>query len=119
MMLVMLIPLTLLPLLQLPRAQKALLLFVFLTPLFAIIFAILNLVFDSVKTFGPTINPIRLLLYSTLEVSLCEFEPSLQFDHVFTVLRALLMDQCLNSHYYSLLTITSFVLQGAADIFQY
>ena len=71
----MLVPLALLPILQLRRAQKVILLLIILTPLFAIIFAILNLVFDSVKTFGPTINPIRLLLYSTLEVSLCESAP--------------------------------------------
>ena len=71
----MLVPLPLLRILQLPRSQKAVLLLIFLTPLFAIIFAILNLVFESIKTLGPTINPIRLLLYSTLEISLCESPP--------------------------------------------
>ena len=71
----MLVPLPLLRILQLPRSQKAVLLLIFLTPLFAIIFAMLNLVFESIKTLGPTINPIRLLLYSTLEISLCESPP--------------------------------------------
>ena len=74
----MLVPLTLLPILQLQRTQKLILLFIFLTPIFAIIFAILNLVFESIKTFGPTINPIRLFLFSTLEVSLCEPDPQRQ-----------------------------------------
>ena len=70
----MVVPLPLLRILQLQRSQKVVLLIIFLTPLFAIIFAILNMTFESIKTLGPTINPLRLLLYSTVEISICEYE---------------------------------------------
>ena len=69
----MIVPLPLLRILQLPRSQKVVLLFIFLTPLFAIFFAIMNLISESIKTLGPTINPVRLLLFSTLEISIRKY----------------------------------------------
>ena len=69
----MLIPFPLLWKLQIPRRQKQILIVIFFTPLVAIAFAILRLVFQEKLHSGPTINPIRLILYSTLEVSFCEY----------------------------------------------
>lgn len=56
-----------------PRRQKQILIIIFLTPLVAIVFAILRLTFQTTRRTGPTIDPARLILYSTLEVSFCTF----------------------------------------------
>ncbi len=69
----MLIPFPLLWKLQMPRRQKQILIVIFLTPLFAIVFAILRLTIQTIETIGPTIDPARLVQYSTLEVSFCTY----------------------------------------------
>ena len=69
----MFIPFPLLWKLQMPCRQKHILIVIFFTPLTAITFAILRLVFQETQRVGPTINPIRLILYSTLEVSFCMY----------------------------------------------
>ena len=65
----MFIPFPLLRKLQMPRRQKRILIIIFLSPLTAIIFAILRLTIQTYKKSGPIINPIRLALFCTLEVS--------------------------------------------------
>lgn len=56
-----------------PRRQKHVLIVIFLTPSGAIVFAVLRLTIQEGIKDGPTIDPVRLILYSTLEVSLCMY----------------------------------------------
>lgn len=68
---VMLTPFPLLRKLQINIRQKAILVVIFLLPLFVIAFAILRLVETNAS--GTTVDPIRLALFSTVEVSCCKF----------------------------------------------
>jgi len=72
----MLVPFPLLWKLQMPRRQKNILIVIFLTPLTAIVFAILRFAFQTTESIGPTINPARLVVYSTLELSFCMYRNS-------------------------------------------
>lgn len=65
--LIMLTPFPLLRKLQINIRQKAILVVIFLLPLFVIAFAILRLVETNAS--GTTVDPIRLALFSTVEVS--------------------------------------------------
>ena len=56
-----------------PSRQKQVLLAIFFTPLVAIVFAILRLVFQEELRVGPTINLVQLIVHSTLEVSICKY----------------------------------------------
>lgn len=69
----MLVPFPLLWKLQMPRRQKQILIVIFLAPLTAIVFAILRFAFQTTRNIGPTIDPARLFVYSTLEVSFCVY----------------------------------------------
>lgn len=70
----MLTPFPLLSKLQINNREKAILIVIFL-PLFVIAFAILRLFETNAE--GTTVDPIRLGLFSTVEVSCCRF--SLQY----------------------------------------
>ena len=65
----MLTPFPLLSKLQINNREKAILVVIFLLPLFVIAFAILRLVETNAE--GTTVDPIRLALFSTVEVSCC------------------------------------------------
>lgn len=67
----MLTPFPLLSKLQINNREKAILIVIFLLPLFVIAFAILRLVETNAE--GTTVDPIRLALFSTVEVSCCRF----------------------------------------------
>ena len=69
----MLTPFPLLSKLQINNREKAILVVIFLLPLFVIAFAILRLVETNAE--GTTVDPIRLALFSTVEVSCCRFSP--------------------------------------------
>lgn len=65
----MLIPFPLLSKLQINRRDNSILVVIFLLPLFVIAFAILRLVETNAS--GTTVDPIRLALFSTVEVTCC------------------------------------------------
>ena len=67
----MLTPLPLLKKLQINSRQKTILVVIFLTPLIVITFAIFRLV--ETNPTSTTFDPIRLNLFSTLEVSCCKY----------------------------------------------
>ena len=71
----MLTPFPLLSRLQINNREKAILIVIFLLLFFVIAFAILRLVETNAE--GTTVDPIRLALFSTVEVSCCRF--SLQY----------------------------------------
>ena len=65
----MLTPFPLLTKLHINNREKAILVVIFLLPLFVIAFAILRLVVTNAE--GKTVDPIRLVLFSTVEGSCC------------------------------------------------
>lgn len=67
----MLTPFPLLRKLQISSREKAILVLIFLLPLFVIAFAILRLV--ETNSLSTTVDPVRLALFSTVEVSCCKF----------------------------------------------
>ena len=69
----MLTPFPLLSKLRINNREKAILIVIFLLPLFVIAFAILRLVVTNAE--GKTVDPIRLALFSTVEVSCCRSHP--------------------------------------------
>ena len=69
----MLTPFPLLSRLRINNRKKAILIVIFLLPLFVIAFAILRLVVTNAE--GKTVDPIRLALFSTVEVSCCKSHP--------------------------------------------
>jgi hypothetical protein len=77
-----------------PRRQKNILIVIFLTPLTAIVFAILRFAFQTTESIGPTINPARLVVYSTLELSFCMYRNSPSYKKRF-VLSSCGADWCL------------------------
>ena len=69
----MLTPFPLLSKLRINNREKAILIVIFLLPLFVIAFAILRLAVTNAE--GTTVDPIRLALFSTVEVSCCTSRP--------------------------------------------
>ena len=69
----MLTPFPLLSKLRINNREKAILVVIFLLPLFVIAFAILRLVVTNAE--GTTVDPIRRALFATVEVSCCRSHP--------------------------------------------
>ena len=69
----MLTPFPLLSRLRINNREKAILIVIFLLPLFVIAFAILRLAVTNAE--GTPVDPIRLALFSTVQVSCCRSHP--------------------------------------------